>query len=277
MLDERGYVVEDGLICRDGPDRYLLTFTSAGATFAEMWMRDWAESWDFDVRILDRTTALGAINVTGPLSKALLERVGVSKPPHFMQHVMAEVAGVPCRIFRLSFTGEMSFELHHSVDRSPELWQGLMSHGKDLGIYPHGLDALFALRLEKGHIIIGMDTEFDSTPRRLDMQWAVRMDKPGFIGQESLRRVDALPLDKQLVGLVANGPSPIEGAVLWDRDQLSGQVTSSRYSETLGKSVMLGWVKLHDGQLPDVVMCEDRQLRRVPVPFYDPEGQRARA
>jgi sarcosine oxidase subunit alpha len=139
------------------------------------------------------------------------------------------------------------------------------------------LDALFALRLEKGHIIIGMDTEFDSTPRRLDMQWAVRMDKPGFIGQESLRRVDALPLDKQLVGLVANGPSPIEGAVLWDRDQLSGQVTSSRYSETLGKSVMLGWVKLHDGQLPDVVMCEDRQLRRVPVPFYDPEGQRARA
>jgi sarcosine oxidase subunit alpha len=277
MLDERGYVVEDGLICRDGPDRYLLTFTSAGATFAEMWMRDWAESWDFDVRILDRTTALGAINVTGPLSKALLERVGVSKPPHFMQHVMAEVAGVPCRIFRLSFTGEMSFELHHSVDRSPELWQGLMSHGKDLGIYPHGLDALFALRLEKGHIIIGMDTEFDSTPRRLDMQWAVRMDKPGFIGQESLRRVDALPLDKQLVGLEANGPSPIEGAVLWDGDQLSGQVTSSRYSETLGKSVMLGWVKLHDGQLPDVVICEDRQLRRVPVPFYDPEGQRARA
>ena len=276
MLDERGYVVEDGLICRDGPDRYLLTFTSAGATFAEMWMRDWAESWDFDIRILDRTTALGAVNVTGPLSRALLERAGVSEPPQFMQHVMAEVAGVPCRIFRLSFTGEMSFELHHSVDRSAELWQGLMSNGNDLGIYPHGLDALFALRLEKGHIIIGMDTEFDSTPRRLDMQWAVRMEKPEFIGQEALRRTDVLPLDKQLVGLEVEGPCPIEGAVLWHDDRLTGQVTSSRYSETLGKSVMLGWVRLQDGRLPDVVRCEDRQLRRVPVPFYDPEGQRAR-
>ncbi|HEX5672126.1 MAG TPA: glycine cleavage T C-terminal barrel domain-containing protein, partial [Acidimicrobiia bacterium] len=277
MLDERGYVVEDGLICRDGPDRYLLTFTSAGATFAEMWMRDWAESWGFDVRIMDRTTALGAINLTGPLSKALLQRAGVSEPPSFMRHGMFEVARVPCRIFRLSFTGEMSFELHHTVDRSVELWQGLMSLGKDLGIYPHGLDALFALRLEKGHIIIGMDTEFDSTPRRLDMEWAVRMEKPAFIGQEALRRTDALPLDKQLVGLETDGTSPIEGAVLWDDDQLTGQVTSSRYSETLSKSVMLGWVKLRDGRMPDVVNCEDRQLRRVPVPFYDPEGARARA
>jgi glycine cleavage system aminomethyltransferase T len=277
MLDERGYVVEDGLICRDGPERYLLTFTSAGATFAEMWMRDWAESGDFDVRIMDRTTALGAINVTGPRSKALLERAGVSKPPGFMQHGMFEVAGFPCRIFRLSFTGEMSFELHHSVDCSVELWEALLSLGGDLDIYPHGLDALFALRLEKGHIIIGMDTEFDSTPRRLEMEWAVRMDKPAFIGREALRRVDALPLDKQLIGLEVDGPPPIEGAVLWDGGQLSGQVTSSRYSETLGKGVMLGWVKLQDGRLPDVVECEDRPLRRAPVPFYDPEGHRARA
>ena len=276
LLDERGYVVEDGLICRDGANRFVLTFTSAGATFAEMWMRDWADSWDFDVRILDRTTALGAINLTGPLSKQLLERAGVSEPPRFMQHARTEVAGVPCHIFRLSFTGEMSFELHHSVDRSVELWRELMSLGADLEIHPHGLDALFALRLEKGHIIIGMDTEFDSTPRRLDMQWAVRMDKPAFIGQEALRRVDALPLDKQLVGLEAEGASPIEGAVLWEGDQLTGQVTSSRYSETLGKAVMLGWVKLHEGQLPDVVTCEDRPLTRVPMPFYDKDGARAR-
>jgi glycine cleavage system aminomethyltransferase T len=102
------------------------------------------------------------------------------------------------------------------------------------------------------------------------------MERPAFIGQEALRRTDALPLDKQLIGLETEGPCPIEGAVLWDDDQLTGQVTSSRYSETLGKSVMLGWVRLQGGRLPDVVMCEDRPLRRVPVPFYDPEGRRAR-
>ena len=277
MLDERGYVVEDGLICRNGPDRYLLTFTSAGATFAEMWMRDWAESWRLDVRVLDQTMALGAINLTGPLARELLLRAGVTRGPSFMGHTKAEVAGVPCHMFRLSFTGEMSFELHHPADRSVELWRALLTLGEDFGIYPHGLDALFALRLEKGHIIIGMDTDFDSTPRRLDMEWAVRMDKPAFIGREALRRVDALPLDKQLVGLESDGPCPIEGAVLWDGARMMGQVTSSRFSETLGKSVMLGWVKLNDGQLPDTVECEDRQLRRVPVPFYDPEGARARA
>jgi sarcosine oxidase subunit alpha len=84
---------------------------------------------------------------------------------------------------RLSFTGEASFELHHSVDRSVELWRALMDLGADMDIAPHGLQALFGLRLEKGHVIVGMDTELDTTPARLGMDWAVRMEKPFFIGR----------------------------------------------------------------------------------------------
>ena len=117
--------------------------------------------------------SLAAINVTGPLAATLLRRAGLADPPRFLGHVHADVAGVPCHVMRLSFTGEAAFELHHPIDRSVELWRALLDLGADLGIRPHGLQALFGLRLEKGHVIVGMDTELDTTPRRLGMDWAV--------------------------------------------------------------------------------------------------------
>ena len=132
--------------------------------------------------------SLAAINVTGPLAKTLLQRAGLADPPRFLGHVHAEIAGIPCHVMRLSFTGEAAFELHHPVDRSVELWRALMDLGADLGIRPHGLQALFGLRLEKGHVIVGMDTELDTTPRRIGMDWAVRMEKPAFIGRAALER-----------------------------------------------------------------------------------------
>ena len=113
---------------------------------------------------------------------------------------------------RLSFTGEAAFELHHPIDRSVELWRNLMFHGADLGIRPHGLQALFGLRLEKGHVIVGMDTELDSTPRRLRMDWAVRMDKPFFIGKPSLARTAPLPDHRRLTGFTMPGQHQPRGA-----------------------------------------------------------------
>jgi glycine cleavage system aminomethyltransferase T/bacterioferritin-associated ferredoxin len=276
MLDERGYVIEDGLICRDDANRFTLTFTSAGASFAEMWVRDWAESLDLDVRILDRTMALGAINVTGPRSRELLGRLGLDEPPPYMAHMPATVAGVSCRVFRLSFTGELSFELHHSAEDSVRLWRALLEQGRDLGVKPHGLDALFNLRLEKGHVIVGMDTEFDSTPRRIGMEWAVKMDKGEFVGRQALVRTNVIPLDKRLVGFEMAGDAPFEGDVIWWMDAPIGQVTSSRYSRVLEKTVMLGWVKLLEDRLPEQVEIDGRVATVAPLPFYDPEGARAR-
>jgi glycine cleavage system aminomethyltransferase T/bacterioferritin-associated ferredoxin len=277
LLDERGYVFDDGLICRDGPERFILTFTSGGASFAEMWIREWAETFEVDVRLMDRTMSWGAINVTGPRSKEFLRRAGFHQPPSYMGHTRAEVSGVPCRVFRLGFTGEMSFELHHPAHLSVQLWRSLLELGEDMEIRPHGIEALFKLRLEKGHVIVAMDTDFDSTPRRLGMDWAAKMDKPFFIGSHALMRLARLPLDKQLVGLEMDGPAPIEGSVLWSDGELVGQATSSHFSPVLGKTVMLGWLRLMDGMLPGRVVCDGRQARRVATPFYDPEGTRARA
>jgi len=275
LLNERGHVIDDGMICREAEDRFVLTFTTGGAGNAEMWMRDWIETWGLNVLLLDRTMSLAAINVTGPRAAELLARAGLAEPPRFLQHLRAEVAGVPAHVMRLSFTGEASFELHHPVDRSVELWRALMAAGTDLGIRPHGLQALFALRLEKGHVIIGMDTEMDTTARRLGMDWAVNMDKPDFIGRDALVRTLALPDHRRLVGLTMADAAPTEGSPIWSDGDVIGHVTSSFTSPTLGHAVMLGWLKR--SPFPGQVEVDGRAAAVAAPPFYDPEGLRARA
>lgn len=275
LLNERGHVMDDGMILRDGETQFVLTFTSGGAANAEMWVRDWIETWDLRVHVLDRTMSLAAINVTGPLATTLLGRAGLADPPRFLGHIRADVAGVPCHVMRLSFTGEASFELHHPVDRSVELWRALMELGGDLGVRPHGLQALFGLRLEKGHVIVGFDTELDSTPRRLGMEWAVRMEKPAFIGRASLERTAKLPDQRRLHGFTMPGEAPVEGSPIRSGGEIVGHVSGSWASPALGHVVMLGWQKR--APFVDHVEIDGREAVVSPTPFYDPEGHHARA
>ena len=135
---------------------------------------------------------------------------------------------------RLSFTGEAALELHHPIDRSVELWRALLELGADMGIRPHGLKALFGLRLEKGHVIVGMDSEMDSTPRRLRMDWAVRMDKPFFNGKAALARTMPLPDHRRLSGFTMPGPAPTEGSPISVAGEIVGHVTGSWASPLLG-------------------------------------------
>jgi len=168
----------------------------------------------------------------------------------------------------------MSFELHHSVDRSVELWRALLSNGQDLGIAPHGLQALQGLRLEKGNVIVGMDSELDSTPRRLGMEWAVKMEKADFVGRSALARTARLADDRRLVGLTMPGSAPTEGSPIWSDGDVVGHVTSSFSSPVLGHVVMLGWLKR--APFPEHVEVDARSASVVRLPFYDPEGIRAR-
>ena len=273
-LDERGYVFDDGLVCRETGTRFFLTTTSAGASHFEMWLRDWAEAWRMDIRILDRTTSWGAINVTGPRSRELLSRVGADGLPSFMGHTKMEVEGVRCRVIRMSFTGELSYELHHPAADSPRLWNILMEQGVDLGVWPHGLEVLEELRLDKGHILVGVDSLTDSTPRRLGHEWAVRMDKGDFLGRRAVARTSRLPLDKLLVGMEMEGPPPPQGAIMEMEGDYAGSVTSSARSRVLGRSVMLAWLYTLDGGFADEVTIDGRTARRVTLPFYDAEGAR---
>jgi sarcosine oxidase subunit alpha len=264
LLNERGHVIDDGMILRESDTRFALSFTSGGASFAEMWVRDWIETWGLDVHVLDRTFSLAAINVTGPFAGELLRRAGLAEPPKMLQHVHADVAGVPCHVMRLSFTGEASFELHHLTAHSVELWRELMRLGADLGIHPHGLQALFGLRLEKGHFLVGLDSEMDSTPARLGLDWAVKMEKPFFIGRPALARTASLENSRQLFGMRMDGPAPIEGAPIFDREggAVIGHVATSFSSPLLGHAVLLGWQK----RLPflDTVFIDGRTATVAP-------------
>jgi sarcosine oxidase subunit alpha len=221
--------------------------------------------------------SLAAINVTGPTAKELLARLGLADAPRFLGHVQTEIAGIPCHVMRLSFTGEAAFELHHPVDGSVELWRALMERGADLGILPHGLQALFGLRLEKGHVIVGMDTELDTTPRRLGMDWAVRMEKPEFIGRAALERTAKLEDDRRWFGFAMDGEAPAEGAPIRSisDSEIVGNVTGSWNSPVLGKALMLGWQRRRP--FADRVEIDGREAVVTPTPFYDPEGLRARA
>jgi glycine cleavage system T protein len=280
LLNERGHIIDDGMVCRESDTRFVLTFTSGGAANAEAFVRDWIETWNLNVNILDRTMSLAAINVTGPRAGELLQRVGVENPPKFLQHQHGPVAGIACHIMRLSFTGEASFELHHAVDRSAELWRALMAAGQDMGIRPHGLQTLFGLRLEKGHIIVGMDTEMDTTPRRVNMDWAVKMSKPNFIGRAALERTAKLPDQRRLYGFEMEGEAPVEGTPILVDGQIHGHVSSTFTSPTLGKAIMLGWLKRGaslDGEAITHVEIGGRPATLVEPPFFDHEGARARA
>jgi sarcosine oxidase subunit alpha len=277
LLNERGHVMDDGMILRDAETRFTLTFTSGGAANAEMWLRDWIDTWGLRVHVMDRTMSLAAINVTGPFAGELLRRLGLPEPPRFLSHVRADVAGVPCHVMRLSFTGEAAWELHHPVDRSVELWRALLEAGRDLGIRPHGLQALFGLRLEKGHVIVGMDTELDTTPRRLGMDWAARMAKPWFIGRAALERTAGLEDHRRWMGFSMDGPAPAEGAPIRSLEdgEVVGNVTGSWHSPLFGKALMLGWQR--HTPFADRVEIDGREAVVTATPFYDPEGLRARA
>lgn len=276
-LTEGGGVLDDGIVARIDDTRFWLTFTSAGASRAEAWLRDWASTFEANVRIMDVTHSFGAINVTGPLATRLMERIGLDEPLRLMRHRQTTITGIPCRLLRLSFTGEISYELHHPVAGSEKLWEELTRHGRDLGVTPHGLQVLQVLRLEKGHIVVGQDTEPDSTPRRLGMEWAVAMDKPDFVGRTALERTDRLPLDKRLVGIEMDGEAPIEGSPIFLPDgEMAGYVTSAARSYVLDRTVMLGWVNVEGGTRAEVVV-DGRPARLAQLPFYDPEGALAKA
>jgi sarcosine oxidase subunit alpha len=281
LLGEHGFVVDDGIVCALDHGRWYVTFTSAGAATVEATLKDWADTWGDDVHVVDMTAGYGAINLAGPRSRELLERLTSDPVANetfpYLHHREITVAGVPCRAIRLGFVGELSFELHHPSDRSVELWDALLDAGADLGIRPHGLDALRLLRLEKGHIIIGQDTDFDATPAKLNMSWAVKLEKPWFVGKRGVERADAFEPQRRLVAVSFPDHAPPEGAPLWADGHNVGYISSSGWSPVLERGVSLGWVTRTNGSFPTRLESDGVSGEVIDHAFYDPKGERLRA
>jgi sarcosine oxidase subunit alpha len=284
LLEEGGVIIDDGTVCALGDGRYYLTVTTSGAERLESWMLDWAEAWGHDVYVVNQTASLGALNVAGPHARALLQKLSDDPLDResfpYIRHRQITVAGVPCLAMRLGFVGELAYELHFPAAQSEHLWNAIMEAGREWDIRPFGLMAQRLLRLEKGHIIVSQDTDFETTPWKIGMQWAVKLDKPWFVGKAALLRGQQRD-DRELLvpwTLPKGTACPPEGSTVTVGGTLAGRVTSAWDSPTLGHPIGLAWVqRAHAGAGSKIVVGGAPGTVFSGHAFYDPEGEKLRA
>jgi sarcosine oxidase subunit alpha len=293
MLNENGVIIDDGTVARLGPSRFLVTTTSGGASRIANWLEEWRQcEWpDLNVFVSPVTTQWATIAVAGPRARDLLKRCGSDialdgkSLPH-MSLAEGKFAGVTTRLYRVSFSGELGYEINVPARYGAALWRELLRAGSDLGVTPYGVETVLLLRLEKGFLHVGVDTDGTTAPD--DIGWgAIAARKKGdFIGKRSLRRPDNLRADRlQLVGLTADDAAMlVPGAHIRLGGTLEGSdgwVTSAAMSPTLGRPIALallrGGRRWQGERL--TVHDLDRQCAAIVVDprFYDPEGARLHA
>jgi sarcosine oxidase, subunit alpha len=284
IASDAGRIMDDGTICRLDDDTFYVTTTSSGAGAVYEWFSWWLADWQLDVRLTDVTQALSAVNLAGPRAREIMGKLTEldcsAEAFTYLDGKRADVAGVPCLILRIGFVGEVGYEIHCPSAHGQHLWDGLMEAGAEYGMKPFGLEPQRLLRLQKMHILIGQDTDSESTPFGAAMPWIVKLDKDqDFIGKWALERAAGEDLETALVGIkLQNGHVPTEGAVvLPDGNGPVGQVTSSRYSPQLGGVIGMAWVPAalaKDGASVTISDAGKRyQAEVVTAPFYDPEGE----
>ncbi len=294
MCAEDGVVLDDGVTGRLGDDHYLMTTTSSGAGGVWNWVENWlqTEHPEWQVHVTPVTTGLTSITVAGPNSRDLMRRLtdDIDLDPDafgYMQVRTGTIAGVSdCIIWRIGFTGELSFEIHVPSGHGLHVWNRLLEEGKDLGVGPFGLEAQRIMRLEKGHFIVGQDTDGLSKAPVTGMVPLLKLDKDDFAGKPEVAW--ALESDyPKLVAIQPTDPNVVpEEACQILRDAASkeivGRITSSRYSPTLDRSVCLGQVTTEFAEpgttLTVLLVSGERVTAKVMEhhAHFDPEGERLR-
>jgi len=294
MLGLDGMVLDDGVAMRLAEDRYLVTTTTGGAATVLDRFEEWLQTEWPELRVwcTSVTEQWAVIAVNGPRARDVVSATGTDvdlsrEAFPFMTFRDGSVAGVPARLARVSFSGELAYELHVAGGHGLEIWEAVLAAGEPFGIEPYGTEAMHVLRAEKGYVIVGQDTDGSVTPADLGMDWIVNPSKGDFVGRRSLRRSDtARPDRKHLVGLlpVTTAAQLPEGAqiVLEDTGRipmpLAGHVTSSYRSPALERSFALAMVAgghgLH-GRTVYAPLPEGTIACTVTSPtLYDPEGAR---
>ncbi|HKS14063.1 MAG TPA: 2Fe-2S iron-sulfur cluster-binding protein [Pseudomonas sp.] len=286
MTNEHGVVIDDGVCARLGERHFYVSATTSGVDRIYQQMLKWNAQWRLDVDVTNVTAALAAVNLAGPLSRQVLAKVcdDVDLSAEAFPYLgvrLGKVAGIPARILRVGFVGELGYEIHVPARHAERLWDVLIEAGAPLGIRPFGVETQRLLRLEKGHVIISQDTDGMTHPAEIDMQWAIGRKKPFFVGKRSIEILEAQPLKRKLVGftLPRGSAQPLEGHLVLDGPDISGNVTSCEFSQTLGQIIGLAYAGAHQatpGQhIPiRVEGGEVVQAQVVTLPFHDPRNLR---
>jgi len=288
MVDESGVVVDDGVVARLAPEAYYFTTTTGGSATVFRELLRLNALWGLDCALVNVTGHRAGFNFAGPRSREVLQSLcdidlGEAAFPYLGVRE-ARVAGVPARLMRVGFVGELGYEIHVAAGSACAVWRALLAAGQPHGIRPFGVEAQRVLRLEKGHLIVGQDTDGLTDPLEANAAWAVSMKKPYFVGQRSLRILKARGPRQLLVGIEIDDPAriPRECHLVIQDGDIAGRVTSIVRSATLGKAIGLAMV------VPALAATGTRLTIRgdggepiaaavVPTPFYDPRGERQKA
>ncbi|MFQ5953780.1 MAG: 2Fe-2S iron-sulfur cluster-binding protein [Kiloniellales bacterium] len=287
MTNDAGTIIDDGVACRLAEDHFYVTATTGGVERVYRTMLWWNAQWRLDVDVADVTAAYAGVNVAGPKSREVLAPLvedvdlGTQAFP-YMGVREGRVAGIPARIFRVGFVGELGFEVHVPASNGEALWDRVMDAGKAHDLRPFGVEAQRILRLEKGHIIVGQDTDAMTTPDEVGMTWAIAKNKPFFVGRRSIDLRRRQPAKRRLVGFTLDGPDaalPDESNLVLRGGAMAGFVTSVARSPILGHVIGLAYtapdaaevgrplhIRLSSGAMVEATV--------VAPHFYDPENKR---
>ncbi len=285
--DESGVLTDEGVIARLSDNVYYFTTTTSGAATVYREMSRLNSEWRLECGIINLTGAYSSVNLAGPDCRKVLGPLcdldlSAESFPYLAVRV-GHVAGIPARMMRVGFVGEWGYEIHVPAEYGPALWDTLMKAGEPYGIGPFGVEAQRLLRLEKGHLIVSQDTDGLTHPFEVSMDWAVKLDKPFFVGQRSLKILKQMPLKRKLAGFKLpagySGQVPQECHLVIANGEIAGRITSIYWSPNLGHHIGLAFlppdmttpgtafqVRVTDGSMVNAEVCE--------TPFFDPQDLR---
>ncbi len=298
MLGEDGMVKDDGVTVRLGENHFFMHTTTGGAASVMSWLELWLQTeWpELEVFLTSVTDHWSTAAVVGPNSRKVVSSVveGIDFDPAafpFMGSRHGHINGVPVWVNRISFSGELAFEVNVNANQGRYVWEQLWAAGEPYNITAYGTETLHVLRAEKGYVIVGQDTDGSVSPEDLGMQWAMSKTKD-YIGRRSLALQELRRPDrKQFVGLLTVDPAvvleeggqivnePVSAGIATTPVTMLGHVTSSYHSACLGRSIALALVRnghQRQGETIYVVMNDGRSVPAVigPTVFIDPQGER---
>ena len=294
LLRDDGFVYDDGVVARLADDRFHVTTTTGGAARVLGMMEDYLQTeWPtLNVWLTSTSEQWAVIAVQGPRAREVIAPLVLdidlssAALPH-MAVARGRICGAPLILFRVSFTGELGFELNVPADYGREVWEAVYAAGRSRGITAYGTESMHVLRAEKGYIIVGQETDGTATPDDVGLSWAIGKAKPDFVGKRSLERpAMKAPGRKQLVGLLTDDPAVVleEGAQLVESAgqkvplRMIGHVTSSYASAALGRSIALAMVAGGRARVGETLYVPmpggDIPVKVTGSVFYDPKGAR---
>jgi sarcosine oxidase subunit alpha len=251
LLDESGVVVDDGVAARLDDEKFYVSTNTSNAAAVYREMQRWLQCWQLGVGLVNVTGAYGAMNLAGPNARGILAKItaiDLSEKAFPAGRVReAQVAGVAARILRVGFVAELAYEIHVPAAQARHVWEAIMDAGKEDGLRPFGTDAQRLLRLEMGNHLVSHDTDGLTNPYEIGSEWAIKMGKPFFVGQRSLKIIARRPVTKRLVPFVLDqdyrGEMPQECNLVIDgHGQIKGRATSVAFSRSAGRVIGFAYV-----------------------------------